>query len=82
MNPDAGGNGTEKASEEPLAEASLNEAYRIILLLRASKRMYGLQSSFNILENCDIFLNDFVMHHTEMISFGDARRPIPIRLQA
>jgi hypothetical protein len=54
MNPDAVGNGTEKASEEPLAEASLNEAYRIILLLRASKRMYELQSSFNILENCDI----------------------------
>lgn len=37
MNPDVGGSGTKKASEEPLAEASLDRAYRIILLLRASK---------------------------------------------
>ena len=82
MNPDAVGSGTEKASKEPLAEATLNEAYRIILLLRASKRMYELQSSFKDSRKLRYVIERFVMHHAEMISFGDAQRPIPIRLQA
>jgi hypothetical protein len=50
MNPDAEENGTERVSEEPLAEASLSEAHQSILLLRASKRMYELKEASIFLE--------------------------------
>lgn len=55
MNPNVGGNGTEMASEEPLAETSL-------MRYSDSSYSYGhltgsveLRSSFNILGNCDLY---------------------------
>ena len=49
MKPDAGGSGTEKASEEPLAETSLMRYSDSSYSYRHLKGSAELRSSFNIL---------------------------------